>query len=137
MMYVFTYGILTNTRVMRQFVGKIIDLGRVTLQGYRLELRQYYSVTQDSNSSIEGVLWGITEDDLKKIDYCEGYPVLYQRSEVTVSTGQVAWVYHDCANELSRPEDAVAQSPSNIVCDGYNEHGIPLSQLQNVLLQTV
>ncbi len=63
------------------------------LKGFRLEFNKIVlknlnegkaNIVKDNKESVEGVLYEIEEDDLRKLDKFEGYPTHYRREDVNV-----------------------------------------------------
>lgn len=76
----FAYGSNMETGHLIDRVGEIKDLGKATLRGYELRFSKLgddgsgKANVHNSNrdSSVEGVLYELDEEQFDKLDYCEG-----------------------------------------------------------------
>ncbi|MFI3242533.1 MAG: gamma-glutamylcyclotransferase [Alphaproteobacteria bacterium] len=59
-------------------------LGTAILPDYKTTQRHYADIDYCEGSEVYGVLFSITEEDLKELDIYEGYPDLYTRKEVEI-----------------------------------------------------
>ncbi len=73
----FAYGSNLNIKQMQWRCPTAVPLGAFTLQGYKLVFRFYADIIPDSEKSVKGGLWEISEDDENALDRYEGYPSLY------------------------------------------------------------
>ena len=66
--------------------------GTVQLEGYRLAFREngrgigVATVLPEPDSFVDGVLWRISERDERHLDQYEGFPYLYGKKSVTVTS---------------------------------------------------
>jgi len=90
----FAYGSNMDPDRMRE-ERKVFFLKRerAVLEGWRLLFNKikrdlpgagYANIVKDEGSIVEGVLYEIREEDLEKLDECEGYPRHYYRRKVKV-----------------------------------------------------
>ena len=103
MFTLFAYGTLQREDIQLDLFQRTLEGTRDRLTGYRLtainlaaadgELQQYPIIypTADPTDIVEGTRFQITGDDLQKADEYEGEA--YQRAEVILESGQLAWVY--------------------------------------------
>jgi len=49
---------------------------------------------QDLDTNITVEVYEIDKDILSRLDYLEGYPSFYNRTEVKLENGMAAWMYH-------------------------------------------
>lgn len=75
----FAYGANTNNENMKYRCPLAINLGKLILPDYRLVFRGVADIEPYAGSSVQGVLWEITEDCEKSLDVYEGYPHLYRK----------------------------------------------------------
>lgn len=103
----FTYGTLQLTSVQQETFGKQLKGEKDELVGYKLEkvlIKNEDIVeisglanhpiavhTGNSNDTVSGVVFELTEDELKKSDEYEVSQ--YKREEVSLKSGVKAWVY--------------------------------------------
>ncbi len=99
----FTYCTLRDPATQERLLGRTLGEGLPdTLRGYRLAkltgIHFVYSILQpQSGSTVDGVLFEVTPDELEQLDEYEGEA--YQRISVTLVSKTRAWVY--CENPKS------------------------------------
>jgi len=49
----------------------------------------YANIVEDEDGVVEGILYEITDEDIKKLDRYEGYPQHYERQKVRLQSGDV------------------------------------------------
>ena len=100
----FTYGTLRDPETQQRQLGRHLGEGAPdTLRGYILaRLRGIHSdytiVRPQPGSTVDGMLFEVTQDELALIDDYEGEA--YQRVSVTLMSKTRAWLY--CENPRSR-----------------------------------
>jgi gamma-glutamylcyclotransferase (GGCT)/AIG2-like uncharacterized protein YtfP len=92
----FVYGTLKDPAVQQAVFGRMVEGQPARLDGYtkgQIELSGtvYGIIRPDLGSSVEGLLIEVTREELALIDRYEGDD--YQRFQVTLNSGQTAWVY--------------------------------------------
>ena len=96
----FAYGSNMNeTHTSRRCLDSVM-LGVGILNGWEffVNSRGVASIVMDDNSKVYGVLYEISEKDLKQLDLYEGYPRIYSRIEEKIvykDNETTAWVYAD------------------------------------------
>jgi gamma-glutamylcyclotransferase (GGCT)/AIG2-like uncharacterized protein YtfP len=102
MQKLFAYGSLQHEDVQQDLFGRILEGTPETLVGYELKELQieeefgiiHYPIiveTEDSNHTIIGTLYEITQSELRQTDLYEG--LHYKRVEVHLQSNQNAWAY--------------------------------------------
>ena len=136
-MLYFAYGMNTNTQGMAQRCPGAVAFGRASLPGHRFRFAGPADVQVDRRSSVDGVLWDITETCLRSLDTLEGYPYFYGRKMALVDfQGTECWAmvyYMQPGNKNSEP----SQGYFDTVMEGYREFGVDARQLwqaRNVVL---
>ena len=124
----FAYGMNTNRDEMAYRCPTAVALGKAILPGYRFEFKSFATVVPDADSSVEGVLWTITESDELALDILEGYPEFYDKRHVKVSQGidYIAMTY------IMNPREkgyAPSDSYYSMVSEGYQSFGLSQTQL--------
>ena len=96
----FAYGSNMNPARMAKRCPGAIALGGAVLLNHRLAERLYADIDFVSGSTVEGVLYLISEANLTRLDVCEGYPKVYRRLwlEVEFDGG----IYQAITYEMSR-----------------------------------
>ena len=126
------YGMNTNLQQMAGRCPNAISLGRAELPDYELAFRGCADITPIPGSSMEVVLWDITEDCLDALDVLEGYPSFYDRYSVDVlhdGEWKSALIYKMNASDLFPP----AAGYLRMLVEGYVDHGCDLHQLYNAV----
>jgi gamma-glutamylcyclotransferase (GGCT)/AIG2-like uncharacterized protein YtfP len=98
---IFTYGTLQDPQIQIQLTGHTLDGTPDTLQGYKMAklkgIHATYNILQpQSRATVDGVVYDVTADELKKIDDYEGDA--YMRVSATLVSDTRAWVYRDNPN---------------------------------------
>lgn len=110
----FAYGSNMNPARMATRCPGAIDLGRAVLRNHRVVERLYADIDYEEDATVEGVLYVITEDHLRKLDRCEGYPSVYRRNWVDVEfeectyqaiTYEMAWQTKIARDRIRYPEE--------------------------------
>jgi gamma-glutamylcyclotransferase (GGCT)/AIG2-like uncharacterized protein YtfP len=125
----FAYGMNTNISNMATRCPNAQLLGKATLYDYELRFRGHADIEQCPESSMEGVLWEITEECLQNLDALEGYPDYYTSIVVDVeyeneTHGALVYIMNDQSYESSP-----AESYYNHCMEGYKENGLDPVQL--------
>ena len=111
-------------------------LETVKIEGYRLAFRHSGVATllPEPDGVVDGVLWRISQEDEKHLDFYEGYPRLYGKEslEVTDSNGQkitaMAYIMNSPYRESPAPP---APRYMEVIMDGCCQHEInPVPMLQ-------
>lgn len=82
------------------------------------------TVAPFDGSEVHGVVWRITDHDLKVLDSAEGVPVRYRRDRLTVHTDDgpsEAWVYIDHRVDPGAPRPGYLER----IIDGAMHHDLP------------
>lgn len=93
----FTYGTLQELEVQLGVFSRVLGGYDDSLHGHRISdikvagLYPTLEQTNDPKDKIEGKVYVLTDDELKKADFYEGDA--YQRREVCLHSGKKAWVY--------------------------------------------
>jgi gamma-glutamylcyclotransferase (GGCT)/AIG2-like uncharacterized protein YtfP len=128
-MYMAAYGMNTNIESMRARVPGATYIGKAKLPHHKLVFK-YHADIEAADTDMEVVLWQIGPAELQELDYTEGYPVYYDRKLVSVlHAGQErqAWIYYMVQGDY-RAEPS--QHYLDLITAGYQNAGIPLSQLK-------
>jgi gamma-glutamylcyclotransferase (GGCT)/AIG2-like uncharacterized protein YtfP len=83
--YYFAYGMNTHLGQMAQRCPDAEVVGVAELWDYELEFAYHCNVKPVSGSTVPGLLWTITDQDLANLDWAEGYPTYYDRARVPVT----------------------------------------------------
>lgn len=92
MTYYFAYGSNMDPIQMRVRCPSAVYIGPASLPGYRLAFGGYSigrkgavaTVLRNSRKSTPGILWGLQQSDIERLDRSEGVPTQYRRLPVQV-----------------------------------------------------
>ena len=130
-MLYFAYGMNTNATSMAGRCPSAQSLGHARLLNHVFRFSNHADVIAESGSYVDGVLWDIDPEDLTALDWLEGYPDYYTRSQQRVAMGSrivLAYVYHmQPGNGYAPPSQYYLEH----VTVGYKQHSVPLDQLLN------
>lgn len=132
--YYFAYGSNMNLGQMafRCPVAEVVE--NVRVEGYRLAFcgrpsgNGVATILPEEGSHVDGVLWKITKECERSLDYYEGYPHLYGKETITVKntkgTERDVAVY-----TINEPYKSQPSVPSAVylegILEGCRENGIP------------
>lgn len=136
-MLYFAYGMNTNSQGMAHRCPAAVSFGHATLEGHRFRFAGPADVQRDRHSDVEGVLWDITEECLAALDVLEGYPFYYNRKWARVwfkgQECQALVYFMQPGNRNAPPSDGYF----NMVLEGYEEFGVPTTQLFKNVTQSL
>lgn len=124
------YGSNMNLKQMKKRCPKAKVIGKGQLHGYKLTFRGKQTGVANVEKSAEGkvpvVLWAITEECEKKLDRYEGYPILYGKEEVTVTTssGEQEAMLYVMAQQYETMPALPSEYYFEIIRQGYRDNGI-------------
>jgi gamma-glutamylcyclotransferase (GGCT)/AIG2-like uncharacterized protein YtfP len=92
----FAYGTLKDTVIQQEIFGRILKGVQDMLQGYEISdivihKNSYPIIVPNSVSYVEGLLFSVAAEELKKADEFE--TDAYTRRKVTLKSGISAWAY--------------------------------------------
>mgnify|MGYP003338616980 CR=1 FL=1 len=131
--FYFAYGMNTNLDSMASRCPTAQIMGAASLEGYRFLFRRHADVELDYGSSVEGVLWEITDEDLDNLDILEGFPSYYIRSRAWVEYNNkwyVAWVYQMADQSY---QDQPSWGYVDMCREGYEQNGVNTRQIDEAL----
>ena len=94
-MYYFAYGSNMDPERVRERLGKLPDRKAATLAGWVLKFNKmasrnpregYANIDMQDGEKVEGILYDITTEELRKMDLRESYPIHYNRINIVVRT---------------------------------------------------
>ena len=132
-MYMFSYGMNTNTEQMAARCPNSTSVGAATLEGYRFRFAGHADVVPDPDSKVAGVLWEITGDCLDSLDTLEGYPYYYDRKTVEVSCGGKKYQSLVYTMQPGNPAAPPGRTYLHLVSEGYLQYGLDTGQLLEAL----
>ena len=130
----FAYGHNTQTETIQARCpsAKLMDTG--VLHNFQLTFHQYSNIENQDGTHVEGVVWSISRSDLERLDGQEALHEHYNRIPVEV---MIKGVPYKCTAYIMDPGFHPDATPSRAylqdVRKGYQEHGLPLSQIEEAL----
>ena len=133
MSYYLAYGMNTNKKQMASRCPKSRSLGAVKLRGHKLAFKQFCDAVVSHDSDMDCVLWDITPECERALDILEGYPDFYGKKEVKVNYKgrQIRAMIYAMTNHYGKGYPS--EHYLNMVIEGYLEHGVGMSQLEDAL----
>ena len=128
----FSYGMNTNVAQMAHRCPAAVSLGVAELDDYELVFRGCADIRPTPGTTMEGVLWDITDDCLLALDILEGYPTYYTRYEVPVFHFQewkTALVYKMNTGDIFPPTAGYLR----MLFEGYTDHGADIRQIYDAV----
>ena len=132
--YYFAYGSNMNLDQMAYRCPAASVVEKVKLEGYRLTFCGrgkgcgVATILPEEGSRVEGVLWKITPECEKSLDFYEGYPHLYGKETVLVQ-GKDGVKREVMAYTMNRPYRDSPALPSRTylegILNGCRQNGIP------------
>lgn len=130
----FAYGHNTQAETIRERCPSARLVGTGVLHNFRLTFHKYANIENHDGEQVQGVVWNISESDLHHLDDDEGFHVHYTRIPVEVlvegvPTRCTAYIMESAYHPAELPSPSYIQH----VRKGYEEHGLPLSQLEQAV----
>lgn len=87
MKYYFAYGSNLSEEQMKKRCPDSKLIGKAVLKGYKLDFTIFSSrwnggaadIVQDANNEVWGLIYELNDEDIDKLDKCEGHPKFYRR----------------------------------------------------------
>lgn len=132
--YYFAYGMNTNIDEMARRCPKAVNLGRCTLNGFELKFRLHADIDQVLGTTMEGVLWKITDECEQALDSLEGYPFYYDKIDVVVIADKpINHMTHFRAMAYIMTTKGIEEPPSihyeDCLVEGYTANGLDVQKL--------
>jgi hypothetical protein len=119
----------TNLEQMAARCPGAVCLGPAWITDYALVFRYFADIEPAAGNWCNGVLWEITDDNLRALDRLEGHPWHYTRFSVLVHTDRGS----DTALVYQMMDQSFEQAPSGhyyrMVAEGYEQNSVPTDQL--------
>ncbi|MDD5704144.1 MAG: gamma-glutamylcyclotransferase [Dehalococcoidales bacterium] len=132
-MYYFAYGSNLSQNQMKQRCPNSQPLFTATLPNYKLFFTGWSknwkggtaTIKVENGSKVKGGIYEITEDDLTRLDSCEGYPTTYDKIEITAAdkdSNQVQAITYMKSKRLE--ETQPSEEYLSVIQQGYKDWGI-------------
>lgn len=139
----FAYGSNMDSHRLEERVGRSgIKWQKGKLTRYRLAFNKisssgeggYANIIQDNNGTVYGVLYLLTEEELQKLDRCEGVPNHYGRVTLPVETEEsiVRAVCYVAAEDKVREGLKPSRKYLEHLVRGAQEHNLPPDYTQQL-----
>jgi len=132
--YYFAYGSNMLRSRIEERIGKVRFIGVDSITEWKLSFSSGYSsstlnIEYSKPDYVQGVVYEITLGQLKKLDYFEGCPLLYQRFLDESALGNRVWIYIDPnKRNTSRP----LTSYVDLIQEGIKENFPEKSKIQHL-----
>ena len=143
--YYFAYGSNMNLDQMAYRCPAASVVENVRLEGYRLTFcgrgkgSGVATILPEEGSQVEGVLWKITPECEKSLDFYEGYPHLYGKEPVFVQ-GKDGVKREVMAYTMNAPYKDQLAIPSDLyfmgIVEGCHQNGISSRSITDALKRT-
>ena len=130
----FAYGSNINLEQMDYRCPDATVVGPVVLENYELLFRRggFATIAPKEGGRVHGLLWSITPECERSLDFYEGYPRFYDKQTVTVRDGLgrelpvMAYIMDGRFREPMLP----TESYYNGILEGYRQNGLPTQPLK-------
>lgn len=143
--YYFAYGSNMNLNQMAYRCPAASVVEPVYLEGYRLAFcgrgrgSGVATILTEEGSRVEGVLWKITQECEKSLDFYEGYPHLYGKETVCVQ-GKDGVNWEVMAYTMNAPYKDQPAIPSDLyfmgIVEGCHQNGMSSHSVTDALKRT-
>jgi len=136
------YGSNMNLMQMKKRCPKAKVIGKGELQGYKLTFRGKQTGVANVERSVAGkapvVLWAITEECERELDRYEGYPRLYGKEVVSITTptGEQEAMLYVMAKQYETMPAIPSEYYFEVIRQGYQDNGIDAVPLNEALTNT-
>jgi len=94
--HVFVYGTLRRPIVRRLVIGRSTPVQPATLPDFR---KEGLNLKSQEGAQTSGEVLVVDDEELRRLDRYERLGIRYQRSMLTLESGETAWVYTRLRNE--------------------------------------
>ena len=138
----FAYGSNINLEQMAQRCPDAEVVGPVVLEDYELLFRGnragcgVATIEPLPGSRVHGLLWKLTPQCERSLDFYEGYPRLYGKDDVTVRAAdgrELSVMAYIMTGEMWRDPAIPSQIYYDGIMDGYRQNGLPVKELESAL----
>jgi gamma-glutamylcyclotransferase (GGCT)/AIG2-like uncharacterized protein YtfP len=138
----FAYGSNLDLAQMRRRCPTAVRLGRAMLPNHRLSFAGHSAawgggvanVVRANRAKVEGVLYLLTERDVRQLDRCEGVPAIYDRVVKTVVDHSRRRRVHVYRLDPELAEETLPSMPYfELICAAYLRHGFDRAPLADAI----
>jgi gamma-glutamylcyclotransferase (GGCT)/AIG2-like uncharacterized protein YtfP len=116
-------------------VGHVKKIGTMTLHKYKLvfntgaDVAYANVIAGEKGDKVEGVLYDLDDEQIGKLDWCEGYPVNYQKKYFSNEEGHIVYMYVSSAKGHLRNPRLPDRSYIIDLYNGAKENGLEDTRL--------
>ena len=138
----FAYGSNINLRQMAVRCPDAKVVAPAVLENYELLFRGndrafgVATIRPKEGSQVHGLLWKITPECERSLDLYEGYPHLYEKQQITLSTKsgqQVSAMVYVMTREKERMPSMPTRGYFIGILEGFQQNGLPVKSLEQAL----
>ena len=136
------YGSNLNLKQMKKRCPKAKVIGKGELFDYKLTFRGKQTgvanVERSAGCTVPVVLWAITKDCEQELNHYEGYPRLYGKEIVTITTpaGEQEAMLYVMAKQYETMPAIPSEYYFDVIRQGYQDNGIDTVSLSDALRNT-
>jgi len=134
----FAYGSNMNNGQMAGRCPNATNLGPAVLKGWGLRERLHADIEKSADEEVYGVLWGVTDECIRALDYYEGVPSYYVKKHVMVKMRGCAatvmalvYVMNPKAAKM-RDDECFTFSYASGCAKGAKENDVPVHPLYEI-----
>lgn len=134
----FAYGSNLNWDQMKMRCPDCHPVTKATLKEWKLQFRGPLDIEPDTESEVQGVVFSISENDLKNLDAYEGFPTCYTRKIVALVNNRKnqlirATIYVMTKTRKGRDLWKPSRKYLQCVLQGHSDFDIPDNQVWKAL----
>lgn len=138
----FAYGSNINLRQMAVRCPDAQVVEPAVLENYELLFRgnerafSVATIRPKEGCQVHGLLWKITPECERSLDHYEGYPHLYEKQQITLSTKsgqQVSAMVYVMTRERERMPSMPTRGYFIGILEGFQQNGLPVKSLEQAL----
>ena len=130
----FAYGHNADNSEMARRCPSAELLGKGLLKNFKLVLKHYADIENKEDTECYGVVWKISQHDLKDLDGDEGFHIHYNRIPVEIELdGEKIRAMTYIMDPGYKASGLQKQKYVNMISKGYKENNIPLGQLEQAI----
>lgn len=133
------YGSNLNIRQMKMRCPAAKLIGTDELKNYRLVFRGrrdgngVANIEPAEGESVPIGIWKITKKDEEALDRYEGYPFLYEKTEIETEKGKAMVYIMTEGHPIAEPNSYYLE----VISEGYKDCGLPTAKLEEFINETV
>lgn len=132
----FAYGHNTDTKEFKKRIPSATYVGVATLPDYKLCFHHVAGIEKAKGHQVTGVVWTFPKENVADLDWYEGLGKEYgkKKYEVYTDDGKAFRVF--AYEHRLKPDKPPTAQYVGWLRKGYQEHGLPLRQINDALRST-